>query len=286
MKEEEVKKIAFDMSQNISIKSLLMAAVSTLMYFVFIVLWVKNGISIYFCVLANGFVLYPIFVSMHECIHNSLIPNNKKINNILGSIFGFLLFIPFFEYSKIHIEHHKNANSKNDPDYVEQGNKKHIFMYPLKMNFVRTIAPIPFVTKIINKIISRDLKLLIYLWRKRKNQVKFYRICILLILSSLLIMGDSSPFLVWYLSAAVSTFIGHFMFTWLPHGALFERKTEKENKYKTSKIYKFKFSSFLMINQDKHLTHHLFPSVPVGRLSKFDDCVSEYIEFKRNEIYG
>lgn len=74
---------------------------------------ISNGIS-YFLVLPVGFLgslfLVRIFIFFHDCTHSSFLKSRKWMN-FWGHVFGTLVFTPYNQWKKEHIEHHRTVGN-------------------------------------------------------------------------------------------------------------------------------------------------------------------------------
>ncbi|ARF08268.1 fatty acid desaturase [Catovirus CTV1] len=86
-------------------------------------------------------ILVRTFIIFHDLAHNNFFPN-KKINFLLGNIFGILILTPLSNWTEEHSLHHKHANNINKKQYtqtavwtLEQYNKSN-FLDKLKYKFI------------------------------------------------------------------------------------------------------------------------------------------------------
>ena len=68
---------------------------------------------------------------------------------------------------------------------------------------------------------------------------------------------------LWVLPAFIGTFLLMLAFSWLPHYPL-----EKTGRYDHARIARWPGSRWMLLGQDLHLVHHLWPQVPFYRYGK------------------
>jgi len=207
--------------------------------------------------LINGTAGYFLFSPMHDAIHSS-VGRSKKLNLWVGRI-TFLYFssLVAFELMRfIHFRHHRNANGEGDEaDHIVQSGPA--WLRPLKWPFIDLIY---------------GWKYLGY-WKDRpKSETRSVIIMFLTTLVVwpwLIINGYLMELLMfWIIPQRISFFFISFIFVYLPHVP--NEISEKEDAYRATSIREGMewFLSPLMMYQNYHLVHHLYPNVPFYRLVK------------------
>ncbi len=207
--------------------------------------------------LINGTSGYFLFSPMHDAIHSSL-GRSKQLNLWVGRI-TFLYFssLVAFELMRfIHFRHHRNANGEGDEaDQVVQSGPA--WLRPLKWPFIDFIY---------------GWKYLGY-WKDRpKSETRNVIIMFLatiVVWPWLIINGYLTELLMfWIIPQRISFFFISFIFVYLPHVP--NEISEKEDAYRATSIRKGMewLLSPLMMYQNYHLVHHLYPNVPFYRMVK------------------
>ena len=207
--------------------------------------------------LINGTSGYFLFSPMHDAIHSS-VGRSKKLNLWVGRI-TFLYFssLVAFELMRfIHFRHHRNANGEGDEaDNIVQSGPA--WLRPLKWPFIDLIY---------------GWKYLGY-WKDRpKSETRSVIIMFLTTLVVwpwLIINGYLMELLMfWIIPQRISFFFISFIFVYLPHVP--NEISEKEDAYRATSIREGMewLLSPLMMYQNYHLVHHLYPNVPFYRLVK------------------
>jgi len=207
--------------------------------------------------LINGTSGYFLFSPMHDAIHSS-VGRSKKLNLWVGRI-TFLYFssLVAFELMRfIHFRHHRNANGEGDEaDHVVQSGPA--WLRPLKWPFIDLIY---------------GWKYLAY-WKDRpKSETRNVIIMFLttmVVWPWLIINGYLTELLMfWIIPQRISFFFISFIFVYLPHVP--NEISEKEDAYRATSIRVGMewLLSPLMMYQNYHLVHHLYPNVPFYRIVK------------------
>ena len=227
--------------------------------FIFGATWaaIYGHISYLAACLINGTSGYFLFSPMHDAIHSSL-GRSKQRNLWVGRIsFLFYSSLVAFELMRfIHFRHHRNANGEGDEaDQIVQSGPA--WLRPLKWPFIDLIY---------------GWKYLAY-WKDRpKSETRNVIIMFLttmVVWPWLIINGYLTELLMfWIIPQRISFFFISFIFVYLPHVP--NEISEKEDAYRATSIRVGMewLLSPLMMYQNYHLVHHLYPNVPFYRIVK------------------
>jgi beta-carotene ketolase (CrtW type) len=85
-------------------------------------------------VLLRTFLQTGIFITAHDAIHGTIFPQNRQINDLIGSIAARMyVLLPYKILSKNHMLHHRYPASDKDPDFCEHGQKNPFVWYVMFM---------------------------------------------------------------------------------------------------------------------------------------------------------
>jgi len=192
------------------------------------------------CFCLNVLALHIAGTVIHDASHNSG-HRNRIINAILGHGSALMLGFAFPVFTRVHLQHHAHVNDpQNDPEhFVSTGG-------PLWLIAVRFFYHEIFFFK-------RRL------WRKYELLEWF--------LSRLFIVGviyfgfqyGYSEYITncWLPSALVVGIALGLFFDYLPHRPFTER-----DRWKNARVYPSPILNLLILGQNYHLVHHLWPSIP------------------------
>jgi fatty acid desaturase len=282
--EQEIKNEAERLGKTISPSLILLMIFSVSGYFVNLYLYqIKFYGFIAFSVFSMV-TLYNIFGVMHDGVHGTVFPHNRKINDAISIALGVLINFHFKSWKPVHIVHHMNTNTKIDPEHLlsEDRRKRAVFGTIFIYSFARVFVAFPKkIRTLICSISTKRAKIFLYLFKKNPSQSRFYSITLCLVATSVVIFGWNSPILWWYVSTFVASIVIVPLTQWIPHSGNFDKKNIQENKFMVAQNY------FLpLVAGRQHLTHHLYPTVQVTRLGKFTKSINWLIEEKRKESNG
>jgi beta-carotene hydroxylase len=192
------------------------------------------------CFIINTLALHIAGTVIHDACHQSA-HRNRVINAILGHGSALMLVFAFPVFTRVHLQHHAHVNDpKDDPDhYVSTGG-------PLWLIFVRFLYHEVFFFK-------RQL------WRKYELLEWFLSRLVVITIVYIAIQYHFLGYILnfWFIpSALVGLGLGLF-FDYLPHRPFVER-----DRWKNARVYANPILNILIMGQNYHLIHHLWPSIP------------------------
>ncbi len=177
---------------------------------------------------------------IHDATHNAAHPN-RWINQAMGHGSAILLGFSFPVFKRVHLQHHSHVNDpKNDPDHI-----------------VSTFGPVWLIAPrfFYHEYFFFERKL----WR-RYELIQWGLERGLFI--SIVLAGINYGFMniiynLWFGPALmVGVTLGIF-FDYLPHRPFLSR-----SKWKNARVYPSRLMNWIIMGQNYHLVHHLWPSIP------------------------
>ncbi len=195
---------------------------------------------------------------IHDACHKAAHPN-KWINQIMGHGAAILLGFSFPVFTRVHLQHHSHVNDpKNDPDHI-----------------VSTFGPVWLIAPrfFYHEYFFFQRKL----WRKYELMQWGIERGIFI---SIVIAGIKFNFMnviynLWFGPALmVGVTLGIF-FDYLPHRPFLAR-----NKWKNARVYPSRIMNILIMGQNYHLIHHLWPSIPWFEYKPAYEKTKPLLDFK------
>ena len=192
------------------------------------------------CFTMNVLALHLSGTVIHDASHNSA-HKNKIMNAVLGHSSALMLGFAFPVFTRVHLQHHANVNDpKNDPDH-----------------FVSTGGPLWLVAArfFYHEFFFFQRRL----WRKYELLEWFLSRAFLATVVMVAIHYDFIGFVMnfWFSPALVVGLALGLFFDYLPH-----RPFEEHNRWKNARVYPGRLLNILILGQNYHLVHHLWPSIP------------------------
>lgn len=223
------------------------------LYVTGVVMGVSGRWPTWLAVAANALSAYWMFTVAHDAAHNSL-SLHRWLNEGLGRIATLtLLPLPIFRaFRYIHMQHHRFSNEADDPDYwVGKGS---VWALPLRA----AVMDLHYIAWYLPRLSSRP-----------KGEIRETLVSVVLgigFLAWLIAQGwGMEVLLYWLLPARMAVAFLAFAFDYLPHSPY--KATEAENKYIATSVRAGAewLLTPLLLGQNYHLVHHLYPLVPFYR---------------------
>ncbi len=207
----------------------------------------------------NTLFTYQAFTVIHDASHNSL-SLNKTINNTLGRMAMFILspILSFRVMRFVHMQHHRFANDPvKDPDH-----------------WVATGAPWTFPFRWLVLDLSYPF---FYLrnsvWKTRpKSEIQSQLISLTIGILTFVAIYQAGfimdAIILWLLPARIAIFFLAMAFDFLPHYPHAASAQEDQYQASNNRMGFEWLLTPLLLGQNYHLVHHLYPTVPFYRYIK------------------
>ncbi|MEB3829943.1 beta-carotene hydroxylase [Phormidium sp. CCY1219] len=192
------------------------------------------------CFFINVVALHMSGTVIHDACHN-VAHRDKLMNAILGHGSALMLGFAFPVFTRVHMQHHANVNDPdNDPDH-----------------FVSTGGPLWLIAArfFYHEVFFFKRRL----WRKYELIEWFLS---RLFVATVVFVACQYGFLgyilnFWFSPALVVGLALGLFFDYLPHRPFTDR-----DRWKNARVYPSPILNILILGQNYHLVHHLWPSVP------------------------
>ena len=192
------------------------------------------------CFSVNTLALHCSGTVIHDACHQSA-HRNRIVNAMLGHCSALILAFAFPVFTRVHLQHHGNVNHpQDDPDhYVSTGG-------PLFLIAVRFLYHEVF-------FFQRRL------WRNYELLEWFISRLIIITIVYISVQYHFLGYILnfWFIPAFLVGIALGLFFDYLPHRPFTDR-----NRWKNARVYPGKVLNILILGQNYHLIHHLWPSIP------------------------
>jgi beta-carotene hydroxylase len=200
----------------------------------------QSILPIWLCFALNVLALHLAGTVIHDASHNAAHPD-RQINAMMGHGSALLLGFAFPVFTRVHIQHHAHVNDPdNDPDH-----------------FVSTGGPLWLIA-------ARFFYHEIYFFQRKlwkENELLEWFLSRAFV-ATLVYFGCQYGFQeyilrCWFTPALVVGLALGLFFDYLPH-----RPFKEQNRWKNARVYPSPIVNLLILGQNYHLIHHLWPSIP------------------------
>jgi beta-carotene hydroxylase len=213
----------------------------------------------------NSLISYAFYTVHHDATHKNIsgrYPKWRWLDMICGNVAGFALQLDFRAYAGNHLRHHAHTNTAADPDL---GVKGPLWQLPLKWAFATVlfvIGALPRGDWLVARLLGRfGIRLPAPSSPReeadRKRLRRFVQFGLILLLAATAFGAFWPAFLLWWLPSRVGILILMVFFQWLPHFPF-----DRTDRFGATRVTRFPGSTWLLLQQDRHLIHHLYPSIP------------------------
>lgn len=192
------------------------------------------------CFTVNTIALHIAGTVIHDACHQSA-HRNRVINAILGHVSALMLVFAFPVFTRVHLQHHAHVNDpENDPDhYVSTGGP--LWLLPVRFLYHEVF------------FFQRQL------WRKNELLEWFFSRLFVVTIFCISIHYHFLGYILnfWFIPSAVIGLTLGLFFDYLPH-----RPHQERDRWKNARVYPNRILNLLIMGQNYHLIHHLWPSIP------------------------
>lgn len=192
------------------------------------------------CFLINVVALHMVGTVIHDASHN-VAHRNRIMNAVLGHGSALMLGFAFPVFTRVHMQHHAHVNDpKNDPDH-----------------FVSTGGPLWLIAArfFYHEVFFFKRRL----WRKYELLEWFlsrlFVVSVVYVACQHHLLGFVLNY--WFSPALVVGLALGLFFDYLPH-----RPFQERDRWKNARVYPSPILNLLIMGQNYHLVHHLWPSIP------------------------
>lgn len=230
-----------------------------------IVLAVFGAIPLWLGCLANGWLAYLSYMTLHEATHGNISGGRadlRWVDDVIGSLSAIPLWFSYRAHRISHMKHHAHTNDPTrDPDHFIGGPFPQVVLKWLLLSFFQLAVPllslVPGGTRLLPASMYREDGGPMFTPEELAHSRRFNRLCAAVFLALSLAGFFWEALLLWYLPSRIGFFIVLVVFAWLPHHPHAER-----GRYRDTRITLFPGGTLLIRGQNHHLLHHLFPRVP------------------------
>ena len=254
--------IAATYSGNFAWPTIILFAALVAGYSTVATLGVNGSLPLWVCMLINGVIAYGFYTIHHEANHKNISGRYTQfrfIDQIMGNVAAFPLHLNFVAYAPSHLLHHAHTNVPDrDPDAFMAGPGKAIVPRWLVSTIMKTLLCVPGLNKALPAVLPEPLGSAARSYTTSRKGLMYYnQACLAILILSFIFGAGKEVLMLWWLPAQIGALILQVWFVWLPHHDFSET-----SRYRNTRIRGWFGSTIMLLGQDHHLIHHLYPRVP------------------------
>lgn len=251
------KQIAKSLSPAVAWPTLALAVILPATFATVVTLGLTDQLPLWICAAILAPVSYAHYTLVHESIHGNVVAGKPEwawVNTVVGWIGSIGLGIGWPALQRTHVLHHSHTNSERDPDIFVKGTLAQL-LGKWAVNIVRSLIPM-FLMKYVAAGPYDRLRHVFSNADIAQNSAVTLATLALLVVA--LITGHFADWLLlWFVPTRIGVLILNVFFQWLPHYPF-----DRTDRYGNTRISVWLGGTFLTLQQNLHLMHHLWPSVP------------------------
>jgi fatty acid desaturase len=251
------KAIARDLSPAVAWPTLILAVALPFAFLSIAALGFTRAIPPWLCTPVLALLSYAHYTLVHEAIHNNVVSSPRSlawINTVVGWIGALGMGMGWPILQRTHLLHHSHTNTERDPDIVVKGSFAQLLVKWVR-NLRTALIPI-FLFRYIDAAAYQRLGGIL----SRADVAKASAVTTgtLILLVAALATGHFADWLfLWFLPTRLGVLILNIFFQWLPHYPF-----DRTERYLNTRISLWVGGTIFTLQQNLHLMHHLWPSVP------------------------
>ncbi len=253
----EEKRIARELSPDVAWPTLLLAVVLPAALLSVIALGFQRILPLWICTPVLALISYAHYSLVHEAIHGNIVARPKSlhwVNAFVGWIGALGMGAGWPALQRTHVLHHSHTNTEHDPDIFVKGTFAQLLMKWL-VSAPMTLLPIFAMRFIAPKRYERIGKILS---PADVALTSLPALGTLALLIAAIATGHVVEWLfLWFAPTRIALLILNIFFQWLPHHPF-----DRAERYHNTRISLWFGGTFALLQQNLHLMHHLWPSVP------------------------
>lgn len=230
-----------------------------------VALWAVGIVPMALGFVVNSWVSYAWYTVHHDATHKAISGRDPKrfwIENLCGNIAGYAIQLDFGSYSANHLKHHAHTNTPADPDLAVKGPLWQMPIKWLAATIFMTIGAFPGGNRPVEKLMAKMLPPDAPASSDREKAARarmrrLTQVGLVLLLVTIPLGWFWPAFLLLWLPGRVGILALMILFQWLPHFPF-----DRTDRFGATRINRFPGSTWLLLQQDRHLIHHLYPTIP------------------------
>ncbi len=251
------KQIARGLSPAIAWPTLALAVLLPSLFIGVAFLGFDRLLPLWACTPILALVSYAHYTLVHESVHGNVVSSPRSfawVNTVVGWIGSLGLGIGWPILLRTHLLHHSHTNTENDPDIFVKGT-----FTELLVKWVRNL-PSAFIPIFMARFIDPDgyARLDRVFSRADIAQSSAVTFASLALFIAAIFTGHILDWIcLWFLPTRLGILILNIFFQWLPHHPF-----DRTERYHNTRISLWFGGTIALLEQNLHLVHHLWPSVP------------------------
>ena len=268
----EERQVAQQLSPTIAWPTLRLAILLPLAQAALIAGVLTGWLRIWAAIPVLGYIHFAYYTLVHESIHGNVVRRSDGawVHQLLGWFGALMMMTSYPALRRIHLLHHQNTNTDSDPDY----NLCHGSLWRSvgRVLYLRTLLLLPLPIVRLVPAAAYTMKQA----RLKPSELRLHAITVtalqLVFWLAVALGYAKAAFLLYWVPMMIGLVLLNVFFQWLPHVPF-----DKTDRYGKARVY-WPFAARVLLGQNLHLGHHLWPSVPFYNYKRLNDGLRPQFE--------
>lgn len=277
---KEERQVAISLTPNVAWPTLRLAVLLPLAQAGLIGCALAGVLPLWLVTLPLGYIVFAYYTLVHESIHGNVVRRTSLawVHRMLGWWGALNMMTSYPALRRVHLLHHQHTNTDADPDY----NLCHgpLWKSVAKVIFLRTLLLLPLPVVRLIPAASYTLRQAMLTPREMAQHATVVTALQLLFWTAVATGYGTYALLLYWLPVVTGIVLLNIFFQWLPHMPF-----DKSDRYGKARVY-WPFAHRLLLGQNFHLGHHLWPSVPFYNYRRLNEGLRPQYESAGARIDG
>jgi beta-carotene hydroxylase len=270
---KEERKIAERLSPKVAWPTLRLAVLLPLAQALLIGAALIGYVPSWAVVIPLGYIVFAYYTLVHESIHGNIVRGTQYawVHSLIGWFGALNMMTSYPGLRRIHLLHHQHTNTDDDPDYNLCHGK--LWQSVGRVLFLRTLLLLPLpVVKLVPAAAYSMKKAMMTDDEKQQHAITLTALQLAFWLA--VFFGYAKIVLLFYwVPVMLGMVILNVFFQYIPHVPF-----DKTDRYGNARVNDWPLGHLVLLGQNLHLGHHLWPSVPFYHYRQLnDELVPQYL---------
>ena len=217
-------------------------------------------------VLPLGYMVFAYYTLVHESIHGNIVRRADRawVHKAIGWWGALNMMTSYPALRKIHLLHHQHTNKEEDPDYgLCRGS---LWMSIGRVVGLRTLLLLPLPIVKLIPAASYTLKRAMLTRSEMRIHVVTVSLLQLAFWTAVFTGYWAEALLLYWIPVMIGLVLLNVFFQNLPHVPF-----DKSDRYGKARVIEWPLGHWILLGQNFHLGHHLWPSVPFYNYRRLND---------------
>lgn len=276
----EERAAAAELTPGLAWPTLALAIMAPLCMAAIIAAGLAGQAPLWTCAIVLAPLSFAHYTIVHECVHGNLFPSAPRLrwlHDVFGWIGALGLSSPYPLLRRSHLLHHAHTNTAEDPDLLVKGPFRALIVKWLMLSLF-SLTP-----SWLNRRIRPEFRgYASTLTEGERVQVDVFTTLTTLFAIACALSGWFAQWaLLWFVPTRLAMLMLHVFFQWLPHHPF-----DESARYLNTRISLWPGAGLLLLQQNLHLLHHLWPSVPFYNYPRLYQALYPTLLMKGARIEG